>query len=151
MKVAVASDRNGYVMKEVILQYLRGHGYEYEDFGCYELERCDYTVYASQVAEAVSSGAFDRGVLLDSNGCGVAMVANRYPEIWAATVDDTYSARMTRRHNNANVLCLGGRITGPAIAVECLKTWLETPFDGGMHIDGQNRLRRLREKYLKGE
>ena len=149
MKIAIASDRVGYVMKEVVINYLRNNGIAYTDFGCFELERCDYTVYAQQVARAVCSGEYERGILLDSNGCGMAMVANRFEGIWAATVDDIYSARMTRRHNNANILCIGARITGPAIVLDSVDVWLKTPFDGGMHVDGQKRLSALRAAYLK--
>ena len=129
MKVALGSDRVGYVLKETIREYFAQEKIEYTDFGCWDLERCDYTVYAKKVGEAVISGQCDRGILVDSSGVGMCIAANRFEGIQAAQIGEIYSARMTRKHNNANVLCFGARITGPAVVLDCISVWLATPFD----------------------
>ncbi|WP_343210508.1 RpiB/LacA/LacB family sugar-phosphate isomerase [Anaerolentibacter hominis] len=148
MRIAIASDRIGYVMKETIKNHLDEKNIDYYDFGCYELERCGYTEKTVKVCEAIEAGEFDRGILIDSNGVGVCIAANRYAQIYAATVGEIYSARMTRRHNNANVLCFGARITGPAVVLEAVDTWLDTPFDGGSHVLLQQQIEKVRQEFL---
>jgi ribose 5-phosphate isomerase B len=149
MKVALGCDRIGYVLKETIKEHLAKNNVEYADFGCYELERCDYTVYARKVGEAVAAAKFDRGVLIDSSGVGMCIVANRIAGIQAAQLNEIYSARMTRRHNNANILCIGARITGPAVVLNSIDVWLATDFDGEPHLSQQKAAAEFQKKYYK--
>lgn len=151
MKVAIGADRDGYILKETIANHLREKSIEFFDFGCYELERADYAVYARKVGEAVASGQYDRGILIDSSGVGMAIVANKIKDVRAAQVGEAYSARMTRRHNDANVLCFGGRITGAAVALSCVDVWLETAFDGGDHALRLAELDQMRARYRKDD
>jgi len=149
LKIALGCDRIGYVLKETIREFLVQNKIEYVDFGCWELERCDYTVYAKKVGEAAVSGQCDRGILVDSSGVGMCIAANRIVGIQAAQISEIYSARMTRRHNNANVLCFGARITGPAVVQDCINVWLTTDFDGEPHRSAQKTADEFREKYYK--
>nr|WP_122011638.1 ribose 5-phosphate isomerase B [Maliibacterium massiliense] len=151
MRVAIGADREGYILKEAIINHLRAQGIAFFDFGCYELERADYAVYAQKVGEAVASGEYDRGILIDASGVGVCIVANKIKEVRAAQVGEVYSARMTRRHNDANVLCFGGRITGAAVALACVDVWLKTPFDGDGHAERLAELDAMRAVYRKDE
>ena len=107
-------------------------------------ERTDFTLYANQVAQGVSEGTFDAGVLVCGTGLGMALAASRYPDVRAVTVSDCYSAKMARQHNDANILCLGGRVLGPGLAVEVLRTWLATEFLGGKYAE---RLQMMRGGY----
>ena len=149
MKVALGCDRTGYVLKETIREFPSQNKVEYVDFGCWELERCDYTVYAKKVGEVVVCGSCDRGILVDSSGVGMCIAANRITGIQAAQIGEIYSARMTRKHNNANVLCFGARITGPAVVLDCIKVWLATDFDGEPHLSQQKAAAEFRKKYFK--
>lgn len=131
--ISVASDHAGFVLKQEILEHLKALGISSEDLGCPSTESVDYPDYARKVAEAVSSGRAERGILLCGSGIGMAMAANRFPGVRAAAVIDVESARLTRQHNDANVLCLGGRLTGSGEAVKILDEFLNTPFEGGRH------------------
>ncbi|MBC7258465.1 MAG: ribose 5-phosphate isomerase B [Chloroflexi bacterium] len=128
MKIAIGADHGGVDLKEVIRQYLESQGYEVQDFGAHSRESTDYPDFARPVAEAVAGGQFDRGILICGTGQGMAMTANKVRGIRAAVCLDTYSARMSREHNNANVLCLGGRVVGPGLAVDIVDIWLQTEF-----------------------
>ncbi|MEN1760657.1 ribose 5-phosphate isomerase B [Anoxynatronum sibiricum] len=133
MKIAIGSDHGGYALKELIYKHLVDQEYEVTDFGTHEEESCDYPVYAQKVAEAVAAGKYQRGILLCGTGIGISIAANKVPGIRCALVSDCYSARSTRQHNDSNVLALGGRVIGPELALELVKVWLETSFDGGRH------------------
>ena len=133
-KIAIGCDPNAAGLKEAIIKHLAELGYECEDYGS------DDPIYANvaiDVAEAVASGKNDRGILMCGTGIGMSMVANKYPHVRAALCNDLFSAGMSRRHNDANILVMGGRVIGDILALEIVKAWLETPFDGGRH---QNRL-----------
>ncbi len=128
MKIAIGADHGGVDLKEVIRQHLESQGHEVQDFGAHSRESTDYPDFARPVAEAVAGGQFDRGILICGTGQGMAMTANKVRGIRAAVCLDTYSARMSREHNNANVLCLGGRVVGPGLAVDIVDIWLRTEF-----------------------
>ena len=133
MKIAIGCDHGGYLLKQDILIWLEEHDYEFEDFGCYNTESVDYPVYAEKVARAVASGACDKGIVICTTGIGVSMAANKVKGIRCALCGDSYSAEMTRRHNDANVLALGAGITGPNLAKRMVEIFLSTEFEGGRH------------------
>ena len=133
MKIAIGCDHGGYLLKQDILIWLEEHDYEFEDFGCYNTESVDYPVYAEKVARAVAAGECDRGIVICTTGIGVSMAANKVGGIRCALCGDSYSAEMTRRHNNANVLAMGAGIIGPNMAKKITETFLPTEFEGGRH------------------
>ena len=133
MKVAIGNDHGGLNFKEDLLELLKELGHEVEDFGCNSPDSVDYPDYAGLVTEAVLGGDCERGILICGSGIGMSMAANRRQGIRAALCQEQFGARMSREHNNANVLCLGARIIGPSLAMEIVRTWLETEFAGGRH------------------
>ena len=133
MKIAIGCDHGGYLLKQDILIWLEEHDYEFEDFGCYNTESVDYPVYAEKVARAVASGACDKGIVICTTGIGVSMAANKVKGIRCALCGDSYSAEMTRRHNDANVLAMGAGIIGPNLAKKITEVFLTTEFGGGRH------------------
>ena len=133
MKIAIGSDHGGYHLKEEIKAVLADFDVEIEDVGCDCTDSVDYADYALPVAEKVAAGEADRGILICGTGLGMSISANKVKGIRCAVVTDTYSARMSREHNDANVLALGGRIVAPGLATEILELWLATPCDGGRH------------------
>ena len=116
--IAIGNDHAAVEMKNFVVDFLRQDGYEVEDFGCDKGEKCDYPDKAREVAEAVASGKYEKGILLCGTGIGMSIAANKLPGVRAAAVSDVYGARLTRRHNDSNVLCLGGKIIGGAIVFE---------------------------------
>ena len=143
MKIAVGADHGGYALKDIIVDRLQERGYEVRDFGTHGPEPVDYPDYARPVARAVASGVFDLGILVCGTGIGVSIAANKVVGIRAAACSDTYSARMSRQHNNANVLCLGGRVLGPGLALDIVDAWLTAEFEGGRHarrVEGIHRI-----------
>ena len=134
MKIAIGCDHGGYLLKQDILIWLEEHDYEFEDFGCYNTESVDYPVYAEKVARAVASGACDKGIVICTTGIGVSMAANKVKGIRCALCGDSYSAEMTRRHNDANVLAMGAGIIGPNLAKKITEVFLTTEFEGGKPI-----------------
>lgn len=129
MKIAIGCDHGGYLLKQDILIWLEEHDYEFEDFGCYNTESVDYPVYAEKVARAVASGACDKGIVICTTGIGVSMAANKVKGIRCALCGDSYSAEMTRRHNDANVLAMGAGIIGPNLAKKITEVFLTTEFE----------------------
>lgn len=126
--IAVGCDHGGFELKQEILKHLRSRNIPYQDLGTYSADSCDYPVYAKAVARAVLSGECDRGILICGTGIGVSITANRFPGIRAALCGDCFSAEATRSHNDANVLALGARVTGPGLALKIVDTFLDTPF-----------------------
>ena len=139
-KIAIACDHGGYELKREILAYLESEGIEYEDFGCDSTESVNYPVYAAKVCGAIQDGTYEHGILVCGTGIGMSMAANKHKGIRAACCSDTFSVRMTRLHNNANVLCLGGRVIGAGLALDMVKLFLETEFEGGRHATRVNML-----------
>lgn len=132
-KLAIGSDHAGFAMKEDLKKMLTELGYIVDDKGTFDTASCDYPDFAAAVARDVAAGKAAAGVIVCSTGIGVSMTANKVRGVRAALVHHAYEAEMTRRHNDANVLCLGANITGPAIAREAVKTFLNTDFEGGRH------------------
>jgi ribose 5-phosphate isomerase B len=140
MKIIVGADHAGYPMKEKVKAFLQDRGITVEDVGTHGHESVDYTDFGKKVATQVSQGAFQRGILICGTGLGMSMVANRFPGVRAALANDLFSAIMSRRHNDSNVLVMGGRLIGDGLALQLVDTWLETPFEGGRH---QRRLEKM--------
>jgi ribose 5-phosphate isomerase B len=133
MRYAFGCDHAGLPLKAPLVAELERNGHEVVDFGTDSYESVDYPRFAARVSRAVSSGDADMGVLVCGTGQGMAMTANRFRGVRAAAVSESFSARMARAHNNANILCMGARVVGPGAAIEILRTWLEQGFDGGRH------------------
>jgi ribose 5-phosphate isomerase B len=133
VKIAIGNDHGGLNFKGEVLDLLRELGHEVVDFGCNSPESVDYPDYAELVCGAILDGRCQRGILICGSGVGMSMAANRRQGIRAALCQEQFTARMSREHNNANVLCLGARVVGPSLAVEIVRTWLTTEFAGGRH------------------
>lgn len=132
--IVIGSDHAAYDLKEKIKSFLVENSIEVEDVGCYSENSVDYPDYGIKVASMVSSGRFSRGILLCGTGIGMSMVANKFPRVRAALCSDLFCAAMSRRHNDANILVLGARVIGDVLALEIVKVWMETSFDGGRHF-----------------
>ena len=128
--IAIGSDHGGYALKQEVLKYLDGRGLEYKDYGCFDTSSCDYPVFGRAVAEAVAAGEADKGIVICTTGIGISITANKVPGIRCALCSDTESARLTRLHNDANVLAMGAGIIGPNLALSITETFLDTPFSG---------------------
>lgn len=150
MKIAIASDHGGFELKQVIMAHLNGRGVEYEDLGCFTEDSCDYPDYGLLVGEKVSSGEFDRGIAICGTGIGICISANKVPKVRCSLCNDIFTARLTRQHNDANVLALGGRVVGPGLAVAIVDAWLDTPAEGGRHARRVEKIRKIEKKYMKG-
>lgn len=135
--IIIGSDHAAYQMKETIKSYLVSEGFNVEDTGPMGVDSVDYPDFGIKVASAISCGKHKRGILMCGTGLGMSMVANRFPGVRAALCGDIFSAVMSRQHNDANILVLGGRVIGDVLAKEIVKAWLKTGFEGGRH---KNRL-----------
>ncbi|MCF8069040.1 MAG: ribose 5-phosphate isomerase B [Desulfobacterales bacterium] len=135
--IIIGCDHAAYQLKNTVKAYLENRGVEVKDVGAFDETSVDYPDYAAKVAGSVAKGEFERGILICGTGLGMSMAANRYSKVRAALCSDIFTAKMSRQHNNANVLVMGGRMIGDILALEIVKTWLETPFEGGRH---QNRI-----------
>ncbi len=133
MKIAIGSDHGGFVLKKTILTLLQELGHDISDVGCHSLESVDYPGIADLVCKQIADGEVTAGILICGTGIGMSMAANKQKGIRAALCTEQYSASMSREHNDANVLCLGERVTGFGVAGEIVKTWLSTSFGGGRH------------------
>ena len=145
--IALACDHGGFELMREIMPYLDAAGFAYMDFGTFSAESCDYPEIAVRAARAISSGECDRGIFICGTGIGMSMAANKIPGIRAALCTNCFMAEMTRRHNDANVLVLGGRVTDSVLALEIAGIFLNTDFDGGRHarrVDMLNDLDRAR-------
>lgn len=133
MKIAMGSDHGGFHLKNHLKDYLELKGYEVIDKGTYTEESCDYPDYAAKVGHAVTGGEADLGILVCGTGLGISIAANKIKGVRAAVCGDVYSAKMSREHNNANILALGERVTGVGLAEMIVDVWLHTEFAGGRH------------------
>ena len=133
MKVAIGCDHGGFDLKEIVKSVLKELGHEIDDQGCDSPESVDYPNFAKAVSALVIEGKCDRGILICGTGIGMSMAANRIPKIRAALCHEMFSARMSREHNDANVLCLGARVIGQGLAAETVRIWMTTDFAGGRH------------------
>jgi ribose 5-phosphate isomerase B len=142
-QIALACDHAGYPLKEALKGHLRGKGIEIVDFGTNSADPVDYPNFAAQVARAISAGQLDEGILICGTGIGMAIAANKFPGVRAAVAPLPFMAKMARAHNNANVLCLGGRVLDETAAKAIVDVWLSEPFEGGRHEGRVNKIRKL--------
>ncbi len=141
--IAVACDHGGLRLKNAIKKRLDERGEQYKDFGTYGEQSCDYPDYAAPACRAILAGECDRGILVCGTGIGMSLAANTFSGIRAAVCGDCFSAKYTRMHNDANVLCLGERVTGEGLALEILDIFLDTAFEGGRHARRLEKLAAL--------
>ncbi len=134
MKIAIGSDHAGFRYKEKIREFLQEQGHEVKDFGTFSEEPVDYPLFIRPVAEAVARGEYERGIVLGGSGNGEAMAANRIKKVRCALCWNEELARLSRQHNDSNVLSLGERVTPEDTVLEIVRVWLETPFEGGRHV-----------------
>ncbi len=143
MKIAVGSDHAGFHLKGKVVVWLRQKGIEVEDVGTFSEARCDYPDYAKAVAERVSRAEAQRGILVCGSGIGMSITANKIPGVRAAECFDATSGKLSRAHNDANVLCLGERLVSEATAKEIVDVWLSTDFEGGRHAERVEKIREI--------
>ena len=143
MRIALGCDHRGFKLKQAVIEFLQQSGYSYQDFGCYSTESVDYPDFAQKVGNAVASGEFDHGILICDTGIGMCIAANKIKGIRAALCHDTFTAKRARRHNDANILCLRGENIEVNEALEIVKTYLSTTFEGGRHIPRLNKIKVL--------
>jgi ribose 5-phosphate isomerase B len=143
MRIALGCDHRGFKLKQAVMEFLQQSGYSYHDFGCYSTESVDYPDFAQKVGNAVASGEFDHGILICDTGIGMCIAANKIKGIRAALCHDTFTAKRARLHNDANILCLRGENIEVNEALEIVKTYLSTTFEGGRHIPRLNKIKVL--------
>ena len=131
--IAIGCDHGGFALKEAVKKHLEEKGIEIKDFGCYSTESVDYAVHAAKVAHCVADGEVEYGILVCSTGIGISIAANKVKGIRAALCCDTHAAEMTRRHNNANILCMGGLVISEQTGLDIVDTFLSFDFEGGRH------------------
>ncbi|MBI9014562.1 MAG: ribose 5-phosphate isomerase B [Clostridiales bacterium] len=149
MKVALGCDHGGFELKEAIKKYISDKGVEVVDFGTYTTDSVDYPEYGMKVAEAVSKGEVEQGILICGTGLGMSYVANKVKGIRCACVSDVFSAEMSKLHNDANVLALGARVVGLGLGLKIVETWLGTEFEGGRHQRRVDLITAVEDKYFK--
>jgi ribose 5-phosphate isomerase B len=144
MRIALGCDHRGLQLKQMIMNLLTDIGHTHKDFGCYyDTTRVDYPDFAQKVAEAVAAGEFDRGILVCGSGIGMCMAANKIKGIRAAICHDSFSARRSRQHTDANILCLGQDIVGQELASDIVQSFLSAEFEGGRHAERVEKIRSL--------
>ena len=143
MRIAIGSDHRGFALKEVLKELLAELGHEWVDFGCQTEEPVDYPDIARPLAEAVAAGEYERGILICGSGVGMSIAANKVKGVRAALCHDTFAGRLTRRHNDANVLCLGGWCIGRGVAEDIVRLFLSEDFEGGRHARRLEKIRAI--------
>lgn len=151
MKVAIGSDHAGLELKEEIIRLLSDMKFECIDYGTNGVQSVDYPDFGDRVSREVSAGNVDRGILICGTGIGMSIVANKFPNIRASLCNELFSARMSRRHNDANILVIGGRIVGKDLAKAIVKVWFNTEFEGGRHQNRLHKIKLIEERFLKNE
>lgn len=149
MRIAIASDHRGFQLKEKVLAMVRGKGHAIEDDGTLSDESVDYPDFAAIVAIKVSSGQVDRGILICGTGIGMAIAANKFRGVRAAACNDEVTAEMSRRHNDANVLCLSADLLSPRVVERMVEIWIDTEFEAGRHLRRVEKIRQLEEQNRK--
>ena len=144
--IAIACDHGALALKEAVKKHLEERGLAYQDFGTYTNESCDYPDYAAPAARAVASGQCDRGIVLCTTGIGVSITANKIKGIRCALLSDKMSARLTRQHNDTNMMALGAGVVGEMLALEIVDAWLDTEFQGGRHQRRVDKMMALEEE-----
>ena len=150
-KIVIASDHAGFELKENVKEFLKQEGVSIEDLGPSNCDRVDYPDYGVKLAKAVSEDENLRGIVICGTGIGMSIVVNRFPKVRGTLCTDVYTAKLCREHNDSNVLVLGGRVVGPGLASEIVKTWLETSFEGGRHSDRLKKIDHIENMLIKGE
>ncbi len=138
--IAIGCDHGGFTLKNALIKYLESENIEYKDYGCYDTNSVDYPDISHAVCVPVQKGEAEFGILVCGTGIGISIAANKHKGIRAAVLSDTYSAEKTRQHNNANVICMGGRVIGEDLAISILKAYMSAEFEGGRH---QNRVDKI--------
>ncbi|MCR5595270.1 MAG: ribose 5-phosphate isomerase B [Lachnospiraceae bacterium] len=147
--ISIGSDHGGYDLKVKVVEHLKENGYEVKDFGCFDKNSCDYPDFGEAAAEAVASGECEKGIVICTTGIGISITANKIKGIRCALCTDTYLARMTRLHNDANVLALGASDIGTGLAMDIVDMFLNTEFSGEeKHVRRINKISKIEEKYL---
>ena len=141
--IAIACDHGGYELKKEVIKHLESKGIAYKDFGCDSTDSVDYPDYGTPAAKAVAAGEFDAGILICGTGIGMSLCANKIKGIRASVCTDTFVARMTRAHNNSNVLCMGARVVGAGLALDIVDAYLSAEFEGGRHSVRVEKVMRL--------
>ena len=149
MHIAIGSDHAGFTFKELIKEYLKKSGHKVTDFGTFSSDSCDYPDFGLQVAEAVSAGTFNRGILICNSGIGMAIVANKVPKIRASLCWNKQTAKAAIEHNKTNILCLSQEMTSLNSVKQMIKVWLDTPFSGGRHLRRINKIKKIEQKYMR--
>ncbi|ABK62512.1 MULTISPECIES: ribose 5-phosphate isomerase B [Clostridium] len=149
MKIAIGCDHGGVELKKTVIEHLQEKGIEVKDFGTYTEESCDYPEYGQKVAEEVVAKNYDFGIVICGTGIGISISANKVPGARAALCHDTFSAHATREHNNANILALGARVTGPGLALDIVDAFLGATFEGGRHERRIDKISEIEKKYSK--
>ena len=151
MKLAIGCDHGGFELKEEVLKFIRTvSNIQVSDLGPSGRESVDYPDFGAKVSDAVSKGAVDRGILICGTGIGMSIVANKYPNVRAALCHDHFTAQMSREHNDANLLVMGERVLGKGVALDVVKTWLDTPFAGGRHQKRLDKIQTIEKTLIKG-
>lgn len=151
MKIAIAADHAGFRLKEKLKEFLASKGHEVMDFGTAGEDSVDYPDFGLPAASSVARGECHLGVLVCGTGLGMSITANKIPGVRAVTCTEPFSARMSRQHNDANVLCLGARVVGEGLALEIVEAWLGARFEGGRHQRRLDKIRQIEAKHLGGE
>lgn len=146
MKIAIGSDHAGFDLKLEIINLLKEIGIECLDFGTDTPQSVDYPDFGEKVSRAVSKGEVDRGILICGTGIGMSIVANKFPHIRASLCNDLFTAKMSRLHNDANILVIGGRIVGKDLAKEIVRVWFSTDFEGGRHLIRLEKIKKIEER-----
>ena len=149
MKIGLGSDHGGYQLKEKIKKHLEEKGIECIDYGTNSEDSVDYPQFGKKVGEAVVSGECDKGIVCCGTGIGISIAANKVKGVRCALCGDTFSAKMTREHNDSNVLALGQRVTGEGLALEIVDTWIKTDFEGGRHQTRIEKISDIEKEYMK--
>lgn len=147
--IAIGSDHAGFNLKTEIVELLKKEGYEIKDLGTCDCNSVDYPDFGQAVAEAVSNGECEKGIIICGTGIGISIAANKVPGVRAALCTDSYMAKMSREHNDANVLALGARVIGSGLATDIVDTWLKTEFAGGKHKRRIDKISAIEKKYSR--
>lgn len=149
--ILIGNDHGGYQLKLALIPYLKERGYEVVDVGSHSTDIVRYPYFAAKVAGAVSTGRTKRGILICSTGIGMSIIANKFKGVRASLCTSTYMGKMTRAHNDSNILCLGGKVTGEYEALDILAAWLDTPYEGGRHDISLGLIAEAEEVLLTGQ
>lgn len=149
MQIGIACDHGGFELKEELKTFLKSNGYEPLDLGTFNENSVDYPDYGAQLAEKVSKGELEKGILICGTGIGMSIVANKFRRVRAALANDLFCARLSREHTDSNILVIGGRVVGKELAREIVRVWLETPFNGGRHLRRLQKIEAIEQEKFK--